>query len=52
MNLKTKIRIVIWDRYRRCAGGKCFRAMRNKEGAFSIYKDTEKVNGDISTIVI
>jgi len=36
-----KIGIVICDRYRRCAGGKCFRAMRNKEGAFSIYTDTE-----------
>ena len=41
MNSKTKIGIVICDRYRRCAGGKCFRAMKNKEGAFSIYKDTE-----------
>ena len=41
MNSKTKIGIVICDRYRRCAGGKCFRAMRNKEGAFSIYTDTE-----------
>ena len=36
MNSKTKIGIVICDRYRRCAAGKCFRAMRNKEGAFSI----------------
>jgi len=41
MNSKTKIGIIICDRYRRCAGGKCFRAMRNKEGAFSIYTDTE-----------
>jgi predicted metal-binding protein len=41
MNSKMKIGIVICDRYRRCAGGKCFRAMRNKEGAFSIYTDTE-----------
>jgi predicted metal-binding protein len=41
MNSKTKIGIVICDRYRRCAGGKCLRAMRNKEGAFSIYTDTE-----------
>jgi predicted metal-binding protein len=41
MDLKTKIGIIICDRYRRCAGGKCFRAIRNKEGAFSIYKDTE-----------
>jgi len=41
MNPKTKIGIVICDRYRRCAGGKCFRAMMNKEGAFSKYTRTE-----------
>ena len=41
MNSNTKIGIIICDRYRCCAGGKCFRAMRNKEGAFSIYTDTE-----------
>jgi predicted metal-binding protein len=41
MTSKTKIGIVICDRYRRCAGGKCLRAMRNKEGAFSTYGDTE-----------
>ena len=41
MTVKTKIGIIICDRYRRCAGGKCLRAMRNKEGAFSIYTDTE-----------
>ena len=35
----AKIGIVICDRYRNCAGGKCFRAMLNKEGAFSIYKE-------------
>lgn len=33
-----KIGIIICDRYRTCAGGKCFRALREKEGAFSIYK--------------
>ncbi|MBN1824924.1 MAG: CGGC domain-containing protein [Candidatus Eisenbacteria bacterium] len=38
---KTKIGIIICDRYRRCAGGKCFRAMRNREGAFDIYKESE-----------
>ena len=37
----TKLGIIICDRYRRCAGGKCFRSMKNKEGAFSIYRDTE-----------
>ena len=36
-----KIGIIICDRYRSCAGGKCLRAMKNHEGAFSIYdKDT------------
>lgn len=32
-----KIGIIICDRYRDCAGGKCFRSMRNREGAFDIY---------------
>ena len=41
MNSRLKVGIIICDRYRRCAGGKCFRSMRNKEGAFSGYKDTE-----------
>src|SRR4030043_930958 len=41
MSTKTKIGIIICDRSRRCAGGKCLRAMRNREGAFSIYPDTE-----------
>jgi len=41
MNSKTKVGIIICDRYRRCAGGKCLRALKNKEGAFSIYTDTE-----------
>jgi len=36
-----KIGIFICDRYKTCAGGKCFRAVQNREGAFSIYsKDT------------
>ena len=33
-----KIGIIICDRYRTCAGGKCFRALQNREGAFSIYQ--------------
>lgn len=41
MSSKTKIGIIICDRYRCCAGGKCLRAMKNKEGAFSIYTDSE-----------
>ena len=34
---KTKIGIIICDRYRRCAGGKCLRALREKEGAFALH---------------
>ena len=41
MDRKTKVGIIICDRYRRCAGGKCLRSMRAREGAFSIYGDTE-----------
>ena len=37
----TKIGIIICDRYRTCAGGKCLRSLRNREGAFEMYKDTE-----------
>ena len=37
MKPKTKIGIIICDRYRRCAGGKCLRALRDKEGAFGGY---------------
>jgi predicted metal-binding protein len=35
-----KVGIIICDRYRTCAGGKCLRAMRNLEGAFSIYENS------------
>lgn len=34
----VRIGIIICDRYRTCAGGKCFRALRNREGAFDRYK--------------
>ena len=39
MDQSKKIGIIICHRYRRCAGGKCIRAMKEKEGAFSIYQD-------------
>lgn len=39
--MKTKIGIIICDRYRRCAGGKCLRALKNHEGAFSVYAGQE-----------
>ncbi len=43
--MNTKIGIIICDRYRSCAGGKCFRALKNREGAFDIYagQDVEVV---------
>jgi len=37
----TKIGIIICDRYHTCAGGKCLRSLRNREGAFARYKDEE-----------
>ncbi len=36
-----KIGIIICHRYHTCAAGKCLRAMRNREGAFSVYKKDE-----------
>lgn len=41
MKKTTKIGIVICDRYHTCAGGKCFRSMKTREGAFSIYDKNE-----------
>lgn len=38
---KIRIGIIICDRYRSCAGGKCFRAFQNREGAFELYKKKE-----------
>ena len=36
-----KVGIIICDRYKKCAGGKCFRAMQKREGAFDIYSKNE-----------
>jgi len=41
MGDKTKLGIIICDRYRTCAGGKCLQSIRNREGAFSRYKNQE-----------
>ena len=41
MSNTVKIAIIICDRYRTCAGGKCLRSLKNREGAFSIYKNKE-----------
>ena len=41
--MKETIGVIICGRYRMCAGGKCLRSLRDREGAFSIYrgKDVE-----------
>lgn len=39
-----KIGIIICDRYKNCAGGKCFRAVQNREGAFDIYSKDEPLD--------
>lgn len=36
-----KVGIIICDRYKTCAGGKCFRSLHEKQGAFERYKDEE-----------
>jgi predicted metal-binding protein len=41
MSEKVKVGIIICDRYRDCAGGKCFRALREREGAFAAYVGKE-----------
>jgi predicted metal-binding protein len=41
----VRVGIIICDRYRTCAGGKCLRALRERAGAFSQYagQDVELV---------
>jgi len=41
MEEKIKIGIIICNRYRSCAGGKCLRSFRERVGAFSVYKNKE-----------
>lgn len=36
-----KVGIIICDRYHTCAGGKCFRSLREREGAFARYAGEE-----------
>lgn len=43
MKKSTKIGIIICDRYSTCAGGKCFRSLARREGAFDIYGKDEDV---------
>jgi len=41
MKEKVNIGVIICDRYKSCAGGKCFRAIKEKAGAFDIYEDKD-----------
>ena len=41
MSETVRVGIIICDRYRSCAGGKCFRALRAREGAFAAYAGKE-----------
>lgn len=41
MDNKVKIGIIICDRYNTCAGGKCFRSIKERDGAFEIYQEKE-----------
>lgn len=45
MNDTIKIGIIICRRYQSCSGGKCFRALRERQGAFQAYagRDVEVV---------
>jgi predicted metal-binding protein len=38
---KVRVGIIICNRYHTCAGGKCFRSLQNREGAFAMYKGME-----------
>lgn len=41
MSEPIRVGIIICDRYRTCAGGKCFRALRQRDGAFIVYEGRE-----------
>ncbi len=40
---KTKLGIIICDRYKTCAGGKCFRSLQKRVGAFNTYAQDEEI---------
>ena len=40
---KVKIGIIICDRYHTCGGGKCFRAIQERAGAFKRYTSEQDV---------
>lgn len=38
-----RIGIITCDRYKSCGGGKCFRALRERQGCFSFYPSHEQI---------
>lgn len=47
--MTERIGIIICDRYRLCAGGKCLRSLQNREGAFSVYRGKDVELGGFTT---
>ena len=45
----TTLGIIICDRWRRCAGGKCLRALKAREGAFAAYRGEDVELGGYTT---
>jgi predicted metal-binding protein len=41
MSDPVRVGIIICERYHTCAGGKCLRAVRAREGAFAAYKSRD-----------
>lgn len=41
MTDKIKIGIIICDRYSSCAGGKCFKSLKDRVGVFKRYQDEQ-----------
>ena len=39
----TKVGIIICARYQNCGGGKCFRALKERVGGFSVYPKDDEV---------
>ena len=47
---KVKVGIIICGRYSACAGGKCFRALKNREGAFERYRDKDAEGNKVNIV--
>ncbi len=48
-----KIGIIICDRYKTCAGGKCFRSLKERAGGFARYEGEEiELEGAADSMVV